>query len=165
MLTQTWKTDQPTNLEGDAILQDVYERGKAFGYPFNEVFASIPFGTKVWHNRSCTWPTEPWDGKGFVTLAGDDAHPMTFRKPKPLPSFQHLLTKYQIASDFLTDLQAMKSHAPSNPSSRFANTKTPSSHVEKKQYWPLMKLPPHRPKGNRPASLKQVPAAGEQVRF
>lgn len=80
MLIQSWRADEPTNLEGDAILQDFYARGRTYAYPFNEVFTSVPLGTKVWHNRLSTWPTKSWDGKGLVTLAGDAAHPMTFRK-------------------------------------------------------------------------------------
>lgn len=77
---QTWRSEEPTGLEGDNILPAMYERGKAFGYPFGEVFATIPPGTKVWHNRLSYWPTKPWEGKGLVTLAGDAAHAMTFRK-------------------------------------------------------------------------------------
>lgn len=78
---QTWRSDEPTGLQGDNVLPAMYERGKAFGFPFNEVFRTIPEDTKVWHNRLAYWPTKPWDSRGgLVTLAGDAAHPMTFRK-------------------------------------------------------------------------------------
>ena len=81
MLMQTWRSDEPTGLAGDNILPAMYELGKTFGYPFDEVFATIPAGTKVWHNRLSCWPTKPWDSRGgLVTLAGDAAHAMTFRK-------------------------------------------------------------------------------------
>lgn len=78
---QTWQSDEPTGLKGDNILPAMYERGKTFGSPFKEVFATIPEGTRVWHNRLGYWPTKPWDSRGgLVTLAGDAAHPMTFRE-------------------------------------------------------------------------------------
>jgi hypothetical protein len=81
MLIQSWRSDEPTGLEGDTILQDMYRRGRTYyAYPFNEVFTSIPLGTKVWHNRLSTWPTKAWNRTGLVTLAGDAAHPMTFRE-------------------------------------------------------------------------------------
>jgi hypothetical protein len=83
---QTWRSDEPTGLEGDNILPAMYEAGKDFGYPFNEVFATIPSDTKVWHNRLSYWPTKPWDGKGLVTLAGDAAHAMTFRESSQIPT-------------------------------------------------------------------------------
>ena len=84
MLMQTWQSDEPTGLKDDNFLDAMYERGKEFGYPFNEAFAAIPKGTKVWHNRLRYWPTKPWNSRGgLVTLAGDAAHPMTFRKISP----------------------------------------------------------------------------------
>ena len=82
MLMQTWRADKPTNLtDPKDVLADMYERGKTFGSPFKECFLTIPQGTMVWHNRLSYWPTKPWDSRnGLVTLAGDAAHPMTFRK-------------------------------------------------------------------------------------
>jgi hypothetical protein len=81
---QTWRSDEPTGLKGDNILLDMYERGKAFGSPFKEAFLTIPEGTMAWHSRLSYWPTRRWDNKnGLVTLAGDAAHPMTFRKSPP----------------------------------------------------------------------------------
>lgn len=81
MLMQTWLSDEPTSLKGDDILPAMRERGKCFSYPFNEAFATIPDGTLAWHNRLSYWPTKPWDNRGgLVTLVGDAAHPMTFRK-------------------------------------------------------------------------------------
>jgi len=81
---QTWRSDEPTNLSGSSILESWWEKGKDFGYPFNEMFATTPAGTKVWHNRLSYWPTKPWDSHGgLVTLVGDAAHPMTFRMYLP----------------------------------------------------------------------------------
>ncbi|EHK96368.1 putative Tetracycline resistance protein from transposon/Tn4400 [Glarea lozoyensis 74030] len=85
----------------------MYERGKAFGYPFNEVFATIPAGTKVWHNRLQYWPTKPWNSRGgLVTIAGDAAHPMTFHRGQGL---NNAITD---AADFLVHLREMKEHTP-----------------------------------------------------
>ncbi|CZR67712.1 uncharacterized protein PAC_17611 [Phialocephala subalpina] len=106
MLMQTWRSDEPTGLEGDNILPAMYEAGKDFGYPFNEVFATIPSNTKVWHNRLSYWPTKPWDGKGLVTLAGDAAHAMTFHRG------QGLNNAISDAADFLVHLRAMKEQTP-----------------------------------------------------
>jgi hypothetical protein len=81
MLIQSWRADEPTGLKtDDEIRTAMYERGKTFGYPFNEVFATVPSDAKVYHNRLSYWPTKPWKGSGLVTIAGDAAHPMTFRE-------------------------------------------------------------------------------------
>ena len=82
MVMQTWRAEEPTNLnDTDVALADMYERGKPFGSPFRECFLTIPPGTRVWHNRLSYWPTKPWDSRnGLITLTGDAAHPMTFRK-------------------------------------------------------------------------------------
>lgn len=86
-MMQTWNSDEPTGLAGDNVLPAWYELGKTFGSPFKECFLTTPEGTKVWHNRLSYWPTKPWDSKGgLVTLAGDSAHPMTFRKSRSFPS-------------------------------------------------------------------------------
>jgi hypothetical protein len=56
-------------------------RAQHLAYPFKESVTTIPRGTPCWHARLTYWPTKPWDGKGgLVTLAGDAAHSMTFRK-------------------------------------------------------------------------------------
>jgi 2-polyprenyl-6-methoxyphenol hydroxylase-like FAD-dependent oxidoreductase len=80
MLMQTWRSSEPTNLQGTAILTEMKEKGKDFASPFREVFAGIPEGASVWHNRLSYWPTKKWDNRGGkITLVGDAAHPMTFR--------------------------------------------------------------------------------------
>jgi hypothetical protein len=131
---QTWRSDTPTGLSGTAILKDFHERGKTFGSPFKEVFTTVPEGTMVWHNRLSYWPTKSWDSRsGLVTLAGDAAHPMTFRKysfsfslSTPLsPLFPIQVTKSNAdrgqglnnaitdAADLLSYLRQMKAHTPS----------------------------------------------------
>ena len=52
-----------------------------FAEPFKSIYTSLPQGTKIWCDRLSQWPTIPWDNRaGRVTLAGDAAHPMTFRE-------------------------------------------------------------------------------------
>ncbi|PQE18137.1 fad binding domain-containing protein [Rutstroemia sp. NJR-2017a BBW] len=85
MLMQTWRSSEPTNLQGTAILAEMREKGKDFASPFREVFAGIPEGASVWHNRLSYWPTKKWDNRGGkITLVGDAAHPMTFHRGQGL---------------------------------------------------------------------------------
>lgn len=81
---QTWRSDEDTGLIGkgkeDLKLETWYRKGREFGEPFNEIFRSLNPTSTIWHNRLSYWPTKPWDSKGLVTLAGDAAHPMTFRE-------------------------------------------------------------------------------------
>ncbi|OWO98356.1 hypothetical protein B2J93_8192 [Marssonina coronariae] len=137
MLMQTWRSDEETGLTGDNILPAMYERGKSFGYPFDAAFATIAPGTPVWHNRLRYWPTKPWDSKnGLITLAGDAAHPMTFREPSYPSIFRvssqgvrNIESRAQLsgltdrgqglnnaitdAADFLVHVRAMASQTPS----------------------------------------------------
>ncbi|TAQ87831.1 hypothetical protein B7494_g3836 [Chlorociboria aeruginascens] len=111
MILQSWRSDEPVGLEsvgkGSAVLEDMRERGEAFGSPFKEVFASIPNGTVVWHGRLTYWPTKPWDNhNGLVTLAGDSAHPMTFHRGQGL---NNAITD---AADLLQRLREMKAQTP-----------------------------------------------------
>lgn len=80
MLIQTWMQQEPTALSGSAIIEDMKRRAKAFADPYRTIIQAIPDQTPAWHNRLSYWPTQPWDNLGGrVTLAGDAAHPMTFR--------------------------------------------------------------------------------------
>lgn len=81
MVILTWMSDvDPKELQGPAILSDLKERASKFADPFKKILLSIPEDTVCWHNRLSSWPSEPWDNRnGTVTLAGDAAHPMTFR--------------------------------------------------------------------------------------
>ncbi|PQE32699.1 fad binding domain-containing protein [Rutstroemia sp. NJR-2017a WRK4] len=81
MLMQTWRSSEPTNLQGTAILAEMKEKGKDFASPYPEVFAGIPEGASVWHNRLSCWPTKKWNNRGGkIILVGDAAHPMTFHR-------------------------------------------------------------------------------------
>ena len=49
--------------------------------PFRTAFLAGPEKAKLYCERISQWPTIPWNNQnGKVTLAGDAAHPMTFRK-------------------------------------------------------------------------------------
>jgi 2-polyprenyl-6-methoxyphenol hydroxylase-like FAD-dependent oxidoreductase len=85
MLVHSWDPQDPTydplSLQGDAALQDLKQRASTFGDGFSFILKSIPDGTRMWHNRLSSWSPEQWDNhNGTITLIGDAAHPMTFRK-------------------------------------------------------------------------------------
>lgn len=70
-----------SSLQGDAILRDLKSRAEDFSDDNKFLWQSIPEGTRCWHNRLSSWTPTPWDNhNGTVTLVGDAAHPMTFRK-------------------------------------------------------------------------------------
>jgi hypothetical protein len=70
----------------DSVINDLKQRAKAFGEPFCSILQSVPADAGAWHNHLSFWPTQPWDDRnGTVTLVGDAAHPMTFRKCTCLP--------------------------------------------------------------------------------
>ena len=88
-MAQSWKPSDPNydpkTLRGEDILKDVKRRGKEFSDYFSDIWQAIPEGTRCWHSRLSYWITEPWDNhNGTITLVGDSAHSMTFRKsPRP----------------------------------------------------------------------------------
>lgn len=81
MIVMSWLSDGDAEaLQGPTILADMKERASKYADPWKQAMLSIPDNTVCWHNRLTYWPTEPWDNRnGTVTLAGDAAHPMTFR--------------------------------------------------------------------------------------
>lgn len=92
---QTWRSDEDTGLGGKGKeaqrLEKWYKIGLDFGSPFKEIFATLdPKSSTIWHNRLGYWPTKPWDSDGLVTLVGDAAHPMTFRKLSIIPLPKHI---------------------------------------------------------------------------
>lgn len=57
------------------------EYAEMFAEPFRSALLSLPEDAVLWCERLAQWPTVEWDGRGGrVTLAGDAAHPMTYRK-------------------------------------------------------------------------------------
>ena len=78
----TWRdeSDVPTlepaeaRAKWDAVCKKLAE-------PIRSTFQSIPKNARLWVDRLTQWPTLPWDNhSGRVTLAGDAAHPMTYRE-------------------------------------------------------------------------------------
>ena len=52
--------------------------------PFRSAYLAIALNATFWCDRLAEWRTRPWDNRnGRVTLAGDAAHPMTYRKSFP----------------------------------------------------------------------------------
>lgn len=92
MMIMSWIPSDPNyNVEAlnssEAILQDLKSRAEEFSEDFKFLWKSIPEGTRCWHNRLSSWSPEKWDNRnGTVTLVGDSAHPMTFRKFFPYSS-------------------------------------------------------------------------------
>ena len=74
--------DDPTSLEG------LKEKAQTFCEPFKSANLWIPEGTQLFPNFLSYWQPIPWDNRnGRITLVGDAAHPMTFRKsPKAIAS-------------------------------------------------------------------------------
>ncbi|KAF2192840.1 FAD/NAD(P)-binding domain-containing protein [Zopfia rhizophila CBS 207.26] len=80
MIILSWLSETDLNISGDAINADYKERISVFGDPLKTILQSISPDTRFWHNRLSYWLTQPWDSRsGTITLAGDAAHPMTFR--------------------------------------------------------------------------------------
>lgn len=72
-------SDQLTNV---AEIRKVWnENSERMAEPFRSALLSLPNDAVIWCDRLSQWPTVAWDNKqGSVTLAGDAAHPMTYRK-------------------------------------------------------------------------------------
>lgn len=63
---------------------------KSHADPFRSALLSLPKDAIIWRERLSQWPTVAWDNmQGTVTLAGDAAHSMTFRKSTALLHVLH----------------------------------------------------------------------------
>lgn len=83
MLNVTWRdaTSNPTPTDPAAIRETWMKWTTELAEPFRSVFSSLPEGTRIWCDRLSQWPSVQWDNReGRVTLAGDAAHPMTYRE-------------------------------------------------------------------------------------
>lgn len=61
-------------------LANLKKKAATFAEPFRSANLWVPAGTIVHENKLSYWVPVPWDDRnGRVTLAGDAAHPMTFR--------------------------------------------------------------------------------------
>lgn len=94
--TWTWRPSITFRSEGSDRMTDPAEVRKAWNEksetltePFRSALLSLPDDAVIWCERLSQWPTIEWDNKhGSVTLAGDAAHPMTYRKDDSLSSFR-----------------------------------------------------------------------------
>jgi hypothetical protein len=67
--------DSPTDLKA------LKKKAETFGEPFKSAFLWIPDDTQLFANYLSYWMPVPWDNRnGRITMTGDAAHPMTFRK-------------------------------------------------------------------------------------
>jgi 2-polyprenyl-6-methoxyphenol hydroxylase-like FAD-dependent oxidoreductase len=77
----TYMQEEPVYLKGREIVRDIKSRTQHFAEPFRTFTAAIPDDAPAWHNRLSYWVPQPWENhNGRVTIIGDAAHPMTFRK-------------------------------------------------------------------------------------
>ena len=78
----TWKK----GIEGDdtedvGSIERHLERAQTFGEPFKSATSWMPKDTKLNINKVSYWIPKKWDTRGGrVIIAGDAAHPMTFRE-------------------------------------------------------------------------------------
>jgi hypothetical protein len=85
----TWSFQlQVTSHKGEdnvLSLENHKKKAETFAEPFRSANLWIPEGTPIIENKISYWIPIPWDDRnGRITLAGDAAHPMTFRT-FPLP--------------------------------------------------------------------------------
>ena len=61
-------------------LENLKKKAETFAEPFRSANLWIPEGTKIYENNLSYWIPVPWDTRGGrILIAGDAAHPMTFR--------------------------------------------------------------------------------------
>lgn len=66
--------------EDVTLLENLKKKAATFAEPFRSANLWIPEGTPIRENNLSYWIPTPWDDRnGRITLAGDAAHPMTFR--------------------------------------------------------------------------------------
>ena len=87
--TWTWSPTLTLRHEGGreglttpAEIRSVWDQyAEKFAEPFRSAMLSLPRDAAIWCERLAQWPTVRWEKSGgLVTLAGDAAHPMTYRK-------------------------------------------------------------------------------------
>lgn len=80
--------------------------------PFRSALSSLPRDAHIWRERLSQWPTVAWEeNQGPVTLAGDAAHPMTYRKIITLQIAPHLAFFRRLSPNLEMRFTLAKSHA------------------------------------------------------
>ncbi|KAL8876976.1 MAG: hypothetical protein Q9198_004918, partial [Flavoplaca austrocitrina] len=82
MFSLTWPDkDSPTPTGPKEIREKWLFHAKKLAEPLRSAYLEIAPTATIWCDRLAEWRTESWDNRnGRVTLAGDAAHPMTYRK-------------------------------------------------------------------------------------
>lgn len=74
----SWPQDDTSHTND--LLTEFRDKGEKFAEPFRSAFLAIRDAKVIWSSNLSQWLPSAWDNhKGRVTLAGDAAHPMTFR--------------------------------------------------------------------------------------
>lgn len=81
MFSYTWRDDSGKDIKDPEEIRKMWDKwNPLLGEPFKSAFTSAREHVTLWCDRVGQWPTVAWDNrKGRVTLAGDAAHPMTYR--------------------------------------------------------------------------------------
>lgn len=82
MTVSSWRDDSDEDIADPVEIRKVYEEwSHKLAEPFRTPYLAAPEYSPIWCDRLGQWPTIAWDNmRGRVTLAGDAAHPMTYRK-------------------------------------------------------------------------------------
>ena len=78
----TWRDDNKEDIIDPVEIRKVrHEWSNKLAEPLRTPCLAAPETSPIWCDRLGQWPTIAWDNmRGRVTLAGDAAHPMTYRK-------------------------------------------------------------------------------------
>lgn len=81
MLHFTWRHTSSDSVTDPVEIKRIWDQnGLKLAEPLRSAFLAAPESSTLWCDRVAQWPTVPWDNRqGRVTLAGDAAHPMTYR--------------------------------------------------------------------------------------